>query len=110
MAVRLRHTACGTPTDKLTETRAYDVRDVVPAEIEMKELAALVKESVEPGSWRDTGGTVGSLHTSRHKLIVTASEPAHRQIRGILGMLRDEPRQARTDAPDSAAQGPRTGK
>ena len=96
----------GEDLDRITETRAYDVRDLVPAEIEMKELAALLKEAVNPDSWRDNGGSVGSVHTTKHKLIITTTESTHRGVRGILAMLRDEPRQARTEEAATAAQGP----
>lgn len=92
--------------DQLTETRAYDVRDLVPAEIEMKDLAAMIKESVGPDTWRTNGGSVGSLNTSKHKLIVTTTAPNHRQLREVLKMLRDEPRHAKTDEAATAAQGP----
>jgi len=85
------------------------VRDLVPAEIEMKDLATMIKESVGPDSWRDHGGSVGSLHTSKHKLIVTTTEPNHRQLRGVLQMLRDEPRQAKTEEAATAAQAPAAG-
>ena len=92
--------------DRETEIRAYDVRDIVPAEMEMKELATLISDSVDPSSWRDSGGTVGALHTSKHKLIVTTTEPNHRQIRSILQMLRDDSEHGpKTEAAATAAQG-----
>jgi hypothetical protein len=96
----------GEQLDRLVDTRAYDVRDLVPAEIEMKDLASMIRASVEPDSWRDSGGSVGALHTSKHKMIVTATDPSHRKIRTILQMLRDEPRQARAEDAASAAQAP----
>ena len=100
------HVATGEMLDRLVETRAYDVRDVVPSEIDMKELGVMVRSAVDPDSWRENGGSVGALHTSKHKMIVTATEPSHRKIREILGMLRDQPRQAKTEEAATAAQGP----
>jgi hypothetical protein len=96
--------------DRETEIRAYDVRDIVPAEMEMQKLAELIKESVAPDSWRDAGGSSSALHTSKHKMIVTTTEPNHRQIRAILHMLREHPEQGpRTESAATAAQAQPTG-
>jgi hypothetical protein len=100
------HVTTGEQLDRLVETRAYDVRDLVPSEIDMKELGLMVRSSVAPDSWRENGGSVGALHTSKHKMIVTATGPSHRKIREILDMLRDQPRQAKTEEAATAAQGP----
>ena len=95
----------GEQLDKVTEIRAYDVRDIVPAEMEMKALEALVKESVQPDSWRDAGGTTGAVHTSKHKMIVTTTEQNHREIRRILEMLREQPQEgARTESAANTAR------
>jgi hypothetical protein len=100
------HVTTSEQLDRLVETRAYDVRDLVPSEIDMKELGLMVRSSVAPDTWRENGGSVGALHTSKHKMIVTATGPSHRKIREILDMLRDQPRQAKTEEAATAAQGP----
>ena len=73
----------------------------------MEDLKRLVTEAVAPDSWRDAGGSVGAVHTSKHKLIVTQTPMNHRQIKEILRMLREEPQEApRAADAASAAQGP----
>jgi hypothetical protein len=92
--------------DRVTEVRAYDVRDIVPNEMPMAELATLIREAVAPDSWRDAGGSVGAIHSSKHKLIVTQNPMNHLEIKAILQMLREEPREpARATDAASAAQG-----
>ena len=91
--------------DKETEVRAYDVRDLVPAELEMKDLVTMVRETVAPDTWRDAGGTVGVVHSTKHKLIITTTEQNHREIRNVLKMLREEPKDGpKTEAAATAAQ------
>jgi hypothetical protein len=52
-------------------TRVYDVRDLAPAAAAQKELVAAIQADVEPQSWRDAGGSVGSLRVLAGQLIVT---------------------------------------
>jgi hypothetical protein len=97
----------GEQLDKDTEVRAYDVRDLVPAELEMKALVTMLQESVAPNSWRDAGGSTGVLHSTKHKLIVTTTEQNHREIRNVLKMLREEPKDGpKTEAAASTAARP----
>ena len=99
--------ATGEQLNRYTDIRAYDVRDVVPAEMPMEDLKRLVTEAVAPDSWREAGGSVGAVHTSKHKLIVTQTPMNHRQIREILEMLREQPQETpRAADAASAAQGP----
>ena len=93
----------GEDLDRIVDVRAYDVRDVVPAEMPMADLAKLIQDAVDPDSWREAGGSVGAVHTSKHKLIVTQTPMNHRQIRSVLQMLREEPRPVTaTDAASAA--------
>jgi hypothetical protein len=99
----------GDHLESLAEIRAYDVRDIVPGEMPMPQLAKLIEESVAPDSWRSAGGSVGSIHASKNKLIVTQNPMNHLQIKGILRMLREEPQEVPVAADGaSAAQGPGT--
>jgi hypothetical protein len=77
--------------DKITDVRAYDVRDIVPAELPMDDLVKMITETVASDSWRESGGTTGAVHVSKHKLIVTQTPMNHRQIRSVLQMLREQP-------------------
>jgi len=94
--------------DRMTDVRAYDVRDIVPAEMAMDELAKTIVDMIATESWRDNGGAVGALRVSKHKLIVTQTPMNHRQIRSVLQMLREEPRDAAraTDAASAAQASP----
>ena len=94
--------------DSLTEVRAYDVRDIVPAEMQMTELTKMILEAVAPDSWRDGGGSVGTVHASKHKLIVKQTPMNHREVRNILTMLREDPTRVpqATDAASAAQAAP----
>ena len=83
--------------DALADIRAYDVRDVVPSEMEMKELVLLIQEAVTPHS----------IRASRHKLIVSTNRGDHQQIENILGLLREEPAAAQADGAGATARGRR---
>jgi hypothetical protein len=85
--------------DRVTDVRAYDVRDIVPAELTMEELAKMIVDTVATDSWRDSGGSTGGLRVSKHKLIVTQTPNNHRQIRAVLKMLREQPHDAAAAAP-----------
>jgi hypothetical protein len=99
----------GEHLEALTEVRAYDVRDLVPNEMPMERLAELIEKSVAPDSWRESGGTVGSILASKHKLIVTQNPMNHLQIKAVLRMLREDPKEAPVTADAaSAARGPGT--
>jgi len=88
--------------DKITDVRAYDVRDIVPTELQMDDLVKMIVDTVATDSWRDSGGTTGVLRVSKHKLIVTQTPMNHRQIRSVLKMLREQPRDAAADATSPA--------
>jgi hypothetical protein len=84
----------GEDLDRVTDVRAYDVRDIVPAELPMDDLAKMIVETVAPDSWKDNGGSVGMLRQSKHKLVVTQTPTNPRQIRSVLKMLREQPHDA----------------
>lgn len=92
--------------------KPYDVRDLVDAivagdrplparagpgegeertraEIE-DELTLLIMESVLPESWRDNGGTTGSIRTLGGRFIITQSQEGHRQVEELLRELSQE--------------------
>ena len=65
---------------RIVVTRAY------PVGAHGAGVEALVRESVAPESWREQGGT-GSVRFFRNQLFVTATEPTHRQVERLLGLM-----------------------
>jgi beta-lactamase regulating signal transducer with metallopeptidase domain len=99
---------------KYTLTRVYDIRDLIveipdfstgptfslpqtrpdPAKQRadhIQEVTDLIKETVDPDSWRENGGTVGAMREIQGQLIVTQTPQIHQQIAALLTQLR-EPR------------------
>jgi hypothetical protein len=88
--------------ERNTAIRAYDVRDIVPNEMPMQELTKMITEAVAPDSWQASGGSVGTVHASKHKLIVKQTPMNHRQVREVLKMLREDPTRV-PEATDAAS-------
>jgi hypothetical protein len=70
--------------DRMVVTRAYDASGLADGD-----LASLVRETVSPSSWRENSGP-GSARVYNGRLVVTATEPNHRQVERLLGLLRAE--------------------
>ncbi|MFQ5424212.1 MAG: hypothetical protein ACE5F9_09565 [Phycisphaerae bacterium] len=51
-------------------------------------LIDLIQATIDPESWRATGGNVGSLQTLNNQIIVTQTSTAHDQMRDLLKQLR----------------------
>ena len=93
--------------DSVTAVRVYDVRDIIASEVQVQDLTQLITESVDPDSWRDSGGSVGVIRPTRNKLVVTQTPMNHREIRSLLQKLREQPTEpARAADAASAAQAP----
>jgi hypothetical protein len=90
--------------DSLTDVRAYDVRDIVPAEVQVGDLTRLIRESVAPDSWGQDGGGTGSILATKHKIVVRQTPMNHREVRNLLQRLRDDPSRTpqATDAASAA--------
>ncbi len=54
----------------------------------MEPLITLIQETIDPESWRETGGNVGSISSLQQQLIVTQTSTAHSQLRDLLRDLR----------------------
>jgi hypothetical protein len=54
-------------------------------------LIRLIVSTIEPASWRETGGELGSISFFKNKLVVKTSEPIHKEITNLLEMLREKP-------------------
>ncbi len=75
----------------------YNVRDLIPPprpdtqsrQEVVDQLTRLVKTSVEPGSWKDNGGSIGSLGMMYGNLVVTQSWPNQEKVKALLQSLRE---------------------
>ena len=106
-------------------TRVYDVRDLVRAkgaaaaaaaaeepvdEGRMATLKRLVTGSVAPGSWRDRGGTTGSIRELSGQLIVTQSAENQEAILNLLVETRKLMGLPVVDAPNAPIKAPEAAK
>lgn len=85
----------------------YDVRDLVgysPIRVDTsgwmsggdfdgreelaEEIIQLIQETVAPESWREAGGSVGSIRELDYRLVIHQTPEAHRQIEELLRQLR----------------------
>jgi len=58
-----------------------------PQEIE-NDLAIMIMEAIDPDSWRDAGGEVGSIRTWAGRLVVFQTPENHQNIESLLANLR----------------------
>jgi general secretion pathway protein D len=56
----------------------------------IRQIIELIQETVAPESWRDSGGSVGSIKEINGQLVVTQNTAAQRQIGDLLSKLREE--------------------
>jgi hypothetical protein len=84
--------------DRMVITRAYPLGNLADAGPQVENL---VRDTVAPQSWRENGGA-GSVRFFSNKLIVTATEPNHRQVERLLGLMEAQGAGA---APPPAASG-----
>ena len=78
--------------DKSTLTRAYNIRDILATyrnrDEAIEHLTRTMTSIIEPDSWRDAGGTLGSVRELQGMLIVTHSERVHVLIKAFLDSWR----------------------
>jgi general secretion pathway protein D len=60
-----------------------------PKDETVAEILDIVRQTVEPDSWRETGGGDGALRELNGQLIVYNTSEAHRQARSLLSQLRE---------------------
>jgi beta-lactamase regulating signal transducer with metallopeptidase domain len=72
------------------EAKAEKAADPDKARAEaVSHITTLVKETVDPDSWRDNGGSVGQLRELQGQLIVTQTRDNQRQLVRLLTQLRE---------------------
>jgi hypothetical protein len=100
-----------TKLDAVVRTRIYDIRGLIallttidrndprPAIEQITSsgeavdcIIKLIQDSVLSESWRDNGGTTGSIREFSGMLVISHNEVAHRQIAVLLDRLRKMPR------------------
>ncbi|MDB5291131.1 MAG: hypothetical protein JWL69_2372 [Phycisphaerales bacterium] len=86
--------------DKTMVTRSYDVGKLIDTDTNV-DLQSLIQNTVAPDTWRMFGGN-GAIGLFNRKLIVTATEPNHREIARLLALLTEQP--AKGGAPRSDAR------
>jgi type II secretory pathway component GspD/PulD (secretin) len=69
-------------------TAAEPARALDTSESLAEEVVDLIRETVDPESWRDNGGTVGAIRTLQGQLIVTQSAENQRHIASLFEQLR----------------------
>ena len=54
----------------------------------LQRIIDLIQQTIDPESWREAGGNVGSIQSLHQQLIITQTNTAHGQIRDLLTELR----------------------
>jgi len=55
----------------------------------MHRLVTMIENTVDPDSWRDRGGSTGSIQELNGNLIISTTPANHREITGLLSKLRE---------------------
>ena len=56
----------------------------------VEQITTLIRETIGIGTWKEDGGSLGSLRELSGQLIVTQTPEVHRQITGLLQKLREQ--------------------
>jgi general secretion pathway protein D len=67
-----------------------DEDDGQDREERVDELLELIRNTIEPDSWRESGGTVAAIAEINGQLVVTQTASAHSEIQDLLGKLREQ--------------------
>jgi general secretion pathway protein D len=54
------------------------------------ELIDLIRRSIDPDSWRDKGGSVGTIDEFNGQLVITQTPSGHARVGGLLSKLREQ--------------------
>ena len=72
----------------LPTTSEEESRKLLNHDDAVTELKKLITENIDPGSWIDNGGKVGTYHYFGGKLVIVQTEDNHAKIEEILADLR----------------------
>jgi len=61
---------------------------IVDTNDSLDSLVEIIRQTIDPESWREAGGNVGAIQTYRHCLVISQTSIAHRQIDQLLNALR----------------------
>ncbi len=68
-----------------------DEEDEDPARAgRVRDILKLIQDTVAPDSWRDRGGSVGTISEINGQLVITQNSSSQRQIGDLLGKLREQ--------------------
>jgi hypothetical protein len=70
------------------EQRVDENGNVLAPEDRASALLQVVQRTVAPGTWRDSGGSVGAVAIFGNKLVVTHVEKRQREVEALLEQLR----------------------
>ena len=69
--------------------QAYDVAALATTDQEVAAIRQLVVDNVEPSTWKDNGGSLGSISVYKTRLLVTTSSLLQQSVAGMLRSLND---------------------
>jgi general secretion pathway protein D len=56
----------------------------------VRKIIELIQDSIAPDSWRDRGGSIGTIKEINQQLVITQNSATQRQIGGLLDKLREQ--------------------
>ncbi len=56
----------------------------------VREIVNLIQDTIAPDSWRDRGGSIGSISEINGQVVITQNSSAQQQIGNLLGKLREQ--------------------
>ena len=56
----------------------------------IRQLVELIRDTIAPDSWRENGGSIGTISEINGQLVITQNSAVHGQIKGLLDRLREE--------------------
>ncbi len=77
-------------SSSIFEENDQDEDEVAPQSERIIEIMDLIRESVDPENWRQTGGLTSSMNELNGMLIVTTTSENHQAIAGLLRQIRDQ--------------------
>lgn len=80
----------GTQNPFSDEGNEEEEDDEADREERVEELLELIRNTIAPDSWRESGGTVASIAEINGQLVVTQTASSHGELQDLLGKLREQ--------------------